>query len=167
MNKFVKLGLIGLSAIALTACGGSSNKDDGVTEAAYSDLVATGLNGYKINVDIDDGVGGIHDDITYYFCTDFYMGYDYAAVEPGYGEWDGDEPDFDYGTLSYTNDELDFDSHGDDPDGYTVSSGTQVLEEGQTYDLGVWGVMGIGSVKVNWISEFDCDSITPPEPIMM
>ena len=164
MNKIVQFGLIGLSAVALTACGGDSN-NDGITEAAFSDLAATGLNGYKINVDIDSDEDFTN--ITYYFCTDFYMDYDYAAVTPEYGEWDGDEPDFDYGNLSHTNNELDFDSFGSNPDGYTISSETEVLEEGQAYDLMIWDDVPTGAVHINRISEFDCDSIEVPEPIMM
>ena len=168
MNKFVQLWLIGLSAIAFTACGSSSNKDDGITEVTYEELLNTGVDGYKINVDIDDG-GEVDSGVTYYFCTGA-LGpddEDYAAVT---GDLTGDEPDYDHGYLSDVDEYLEFDSRNEgmeDPDGYSIISLDRILQEGETYDIEVWGVMLMEpvTVHINSISAFDCSTV--PEPVVM
>ena len=163
MNKIIQLGLVGLSAIALTACGGDNN--DGITEVTFSDLTSTGVDGYKINVTIDDGDESIFDDITYYFCSgalgpgpDYE---DYAAVS---GELTGEEPDFDHGKLNEDLTALDFysDSENIPVNGYTVYSDNGILEEGQTYDFMWWDDVPTGSVHINSISPFDCNSVPIP-----
>lgn len=163
MKKFAEIALISVIGIALTGCDGNKK----ATEVTYDALLATGINGYKINVDIDDGIEQFNS-IDYYFCSDSIMGYDYFAQNSSSGEWQGEEPDFDYGDLDSEDPTyLDFfTDSGNPPSPYSVISEEMVLKEGETYGFDLWANEDIGTVYIRSISDFDCSTIMEPIDIM-
>lgn len=156
MKKFTKFALIGMVGFSLTACNDSDNN----ASVTYQSLLDTGVDGYKINVDINDGQY-LHENIDYYFCSNSVEGYDYFAQEAASGPWDGNsEPDFDYGDLDSEGMYLDFLSDsGNPPSSYSVIVDNETLTEGQTYEFEMWSYEETGSVYIRSISNFDCSQL--------
>jgi hypothetical protein len=171
MKKYVSSLLAGALVLGLGGCGSGSSGNFGVGDinVTFAELNATGAMGYHINVDLDFE-NNTYDasNIDYYFCTDAYMGYDYYAYTQDANETVIiTEPDFDYGFLSYAaqSGTLGFTSDANTSISYEVTSASEILESGVTYDIELFGnalPLTTGTVHINSIANFDC---TVPVPV--
>ena len=152
----VAVTILGISG--LTSCDNNNNTEG--TKVTYEALLNTGVNGYKINVDINDSQE-LHNSIDYYFCTDGIGEFDYFAQNSSSGPWNGAElADFDYGSLENVGEDLNFSADcANLPSPYTVTSENMVLEEGQTYEFKVWDYNDSGTIHIRSIGDFNCSEI--------
>ena len=171
MKKYVSSLLAGALVLGLGGCGSGSSGNFGVGDinVTFAELNATGAMGYHINVDLDFALDTYDaSNIDYYFCTDAHMGYDYYAyTQDANGTVIVTEPDFDYGFLSYAaqSGTLEFTSDANTSISYEVTSASEILESGATYDLELFGnalPLTTGTVHINSIANFDC---TVPVPV--
>lgn len=174
MKNFTKIALSGIVGIALTACGSSSSSSGGITptppnEVTFQDLNITGVNGYKINVDVNQS-GDITENIDYYVCTDGVSNpgnisddWDYFAVDHNTTpDWNGTtEPDFDYGYIDIdtTTDHLVLTSEPKVIANNITLDENVTLVEGETYSLFFQPNQLDGTVTVNTISDFNCSTL--------
>ncbi len=173
MKKFTKIALIGMVGFALTACNDSDSPVAAVTPAppappavvSYEALLNTGVNGYKINVDINDSVNQ-YSGINYYICTDSAKVFDYFAHDPlDGGAWNlTNLPNFDHGNLQAGAEPTELQFLSDSGmSNYSVDSADENLTEGQTYVFTLWDYFpDAGTIDINSISDFNCSTIVPP-----
>ncbi|WP_345984826.1 hypothetical protein WCX49_09350 [Sulfurimonas sp. HSL-1656] len=175
MKKYISSMLAGALVLGFAGCGTSNSGSISVGESnvTFADLNATGLTGYHLNVDLDFANNDYDaSNIDYYFCTNAVGAYDYYAYTQDriYGsDLLVDEPDFDYGYLSYAAQSgiLEFTSDAMAGMSYEVTSASEILERSATYDIELFGngtPLTTGTVHINSIANFDC-TVSMPVPV--